>query len=77
MSPTTTHHLLWGDLANHIQFCIWQQLQLQILPDMMLTDEVVFTQDGITSTRNFHAWAQKNPQHTTQYHFKLMPHVEY
>jgi hypothetical protein len=40
----------------------------------MFTDEVVFTQDGITSTRNLYSLAQEDPNHVSQCKFSTTWH---
>ena len=56
------------DLPRRVRFCQWCLEQCvrhpQFLCNLLFTDEVMFTRDGIFNFHNVHIWAHANPRHS-------------
>jgi hypothetical protein len=53
-----------------VQCCEWLQAHLDILPDIFITDEALFTHDGINNIWNYHTSAHENPYKVAERYFK-------
>jgi len=60
----TVQHLEPGDHAQRMDLCRWITAHSKLLSIILFTDEVSFTQDGITNSRNVHTWSHENPHET-------------
>ena len=71
---TPVQGLLPEDFHQRIQFCNWLLEQNvdddRFIKNILWTDELQFTRDGITNFHNFHTWAEKNPHQIKQTSFQ-------
>ncbi len=57
---TPVPELLLCDVEHHMFFCNWS-IQTRIMRDVIYSNEVLFTKQGIYNHRNKHFWSNENP----------------
>jgi hypothetical protein len=70
ITPKEYKNLLRGDHSSRVQFCEWLQPPIQMLSDILFTDQSHFTRDGINNTRCTRPRPQQNPLGVVQSNFR-------
>ena len=55
-------NLLPGDFQLRVQFCQWILENDNIIPNILWSDESIFTKNGVFNVHNNHVWAHENPR---------------
>ena len=66
-SDKRTHHT--GFHASHVRCCGWLQPRLEILPDILFTNQAQYNQ-YVTDNSNSHAGAHVNTHEVAQYYLQ-------
>jgi hypothetical protein len=60
------HHLDPADMCSWLDLCHWINSNPRVIRNVLFTNKVHFTHDGVNNTRNSHLWGRDNPHGTVK-----------
>ena len=63
-------HLEPADMCSRLELCRWLNSNPHMIRNILFTDEVHFTRDGVNNTGNSHLWDRDYPNGTVESNFQ-------